>query len=120
METAVIRIEGYRTVCEDRAAAFPCGEHLVLVVADGVGGRPGGGEASEAALRAVQEALSGRCSLDDEHWWAMLLAEIDSVLADDPMAGETTLVAAAVGPAAVTGASVGDSEAWLVTSAEYY
>jgi PPM family protein phosphatase len=101
---------------EDRAEVIPRGEWLVLVVADGAGGRPGPVEAAEWVVRRVREETSRpRFTFYDPFAWTGLLSKIDREMLDDPTAGEATGVVAAVSPKAVFGASVGDSAAWLVT-----
>jgi len=49
-----------------------------------------------------------------EEAWTDMLLDADRVIATDPLAGETTGIALLVSNAGVTGASAGDSEAWVV------
>lgn len=42
---------------EDAAAVLPCGDSLLLVVADGIGGQPGAEQASGITIRALQRAV---------------------------------------------------------------
>jgi serine/threonine protein phosphatase PrpC len=54
-----VRSPDKETSNEDAAAIIPVGDHaLVLAVADGVGGNPGGHEASMLAVRTVEEFVS--------------------------------------------------------------
>jgi serine/threonine protein phosphatase PrpC len=102
---------------EDRAEVIARGDWLVLVVADGAGGRPGPVEAAEWVVRRVrEETASPRFTFYDPFAWPGLLSTIDREMLDDAAAGEATAVVAAVSPKAVFGASVGDSGAWLVTA----
>jgi serine/threonine protein phosphatase PrpC len=108
--------DSYRDATEDRIEIIEHGpDTVVLVVADGVGGRPGGGAASEMAVRLVREAVPSSLKITDHMAWYRLLGQIDRALLAEEEAGETTLVAACVTPKRIVGASVGDSEAWFVT-----
>lgn len=115
---AVLR-ESYRPHSEDRAEVIEREDGLVIAVADGVGGRPGGGEAADLVVRLAQERAPGIRNLNDPRAWQRLLQEIDGALDEDTQAGETTAVLLAVTPRGIAGASVGDSEAWLITSTGY-
>jgi serine/threonine protein phosphatase PrpC len=112
-------IEGYRAECEDRAEVIERAPWLIIVVADGAGGRAGGAEAAETVVKAVREAIPGVRRLDDPRAWCRLLEEIDQSLLEDSTAGETTAVVVAISPAGIAGASAGDSGAWLVTPKRY-
>jgi PPM family protein phosphatase len=117
-ETARV-VEGYRPVLEDRSEVIRCGETLVLVVADGAGGRPGGAAAAEGVVKAVRTAAAAMRRLDDPRAWCRVLEEADAALAEDAQAGETTAVVAAVTRQGIAGASVGDSGAWVITGDGY-
>jgi serine/threonine protein phosphatase PrpC len=126
MMYAVARFaDSYRADTEDRADIIPLGDGedgIVLVVADGVGGRSGGGAAAESAVRRTREAvpsLTPRESRDPRTWYRLAKA-IDEGIAGEEDAGETTLVILCVTPRRLVGVSVGDSEAWLVTSGGHY
>jgi serine/threonine protein phosphatase PrpC len=109
-------VRGYRRgIVEDRVDVIRCGQALVLVVADGAGGRSGAAEAADAAVRAIRERiLREPVERWQPHRWSMLLADVDGLLSEDPASGETTAVVACVSSRGIAGASVGDSEAWLV------
>jgi serine/threonine protein phosphatase PrpC len=96
---------------EDRAAVFGAPHADVVIVADGAGGMPGGGEAADLAIQEVGARASA--TVDREACTSALLS-IDKVIAAAPMAGETTAVLLTVAASIVCGASAGDSEAWLV------
>jgi serine/threonine protein phosphatase PrpC len=102
---------------QDRAGVIFCAERLVLVVADGAGGRSGGAEAAEMTAKLVRENAN-RLTTDDD--CVRLLREIDKQVSSDPVAGETTCVVAVVTRSSIVGASVGDSGAWFVTAKEMY
>jgi PPM family protein phosphatase len=111
-------IEGYQAELEDRAEVIERGSELVIVVADGAGGRAGGARAADIVIQEVRQAATFR-RLDDPQAWCLLLSEMDQTLLENPEAGETTAVVAALSPAGIVGASVGDSGAWLVTPKGY-
>ena len=109
--------DSYRAASEDRAEILMLPENVVLtIIADGVGGRPNGGNAAARAVKlvtaTVQAAPLGR--LTAPRFWERTLQAVDVTLADDDQCGETTLVAVCVTPTRITGASVGDLEAWWV------
>jgi serine/threonine protein phosphatase PrpC len=96
---------------EDRVAVVAIDGSLVLVVADGAGGSGGGARAADTALETVErrapDLVAGTLTA------VQLLAELDQLLARTR--GETTAVVAVVAASGIVGASVGDSEAWLIT-----
>src|SRR5580692_694755 len=104
-----------RKSSEDRADVFERGDDLVIVVGDGAGGMRGGALAS-AALVETARAVAENPTLDvhDPSLWSVLLKEADGTLAAK-MAGETTAAVVVVGPQGLTGVSLGDSEAWIIT-----
>jgi PPM family protein phosphatase len=108
-------VEGDQGEPEDRAAVIIREDTALLVIADGVGGRPGGGDAAEMALELVRHAAGRLKDLRDAETWVGVLADIDRHILGDPLAGETTAVVAAVWAGGAAGASVGDSGAWLIT-----
>ena len=117
VETAAA-FRSYRAATEDRAAVVPLLAHggVVIVVADGVGGRAGGGRAAQMAVERISEAATGVTRPLDPERWRDLLFDVDQALNADADAGETTAVVVAATREGVAGASVGDSEAWLVTA----
>lgn len=97
---------------EDRRAVMAHQRGLVVVVADGAGGMPGGREAAELALRGCVRAVA---SLTSQAAIAERLEALDAACVADEMAGESTCVVVSIDEhGAVTGASVGDSEAWII------
>lgn len=112
--------DSYRERSEDRATIVPIVNGVVIVVADGVGGRAGGERAAQLATEYVCAAISTLDTRNARAWHRLAVA-LDRHLADDTEAGETTLVIAAVTKepgrkGRVTGVSVGDSEAWWITA----
>jgi serine/threonine protein phosphatase PrpC len=100
-------VEGYRSDCEDCVAVFNDGERTVIVVADGAGGSGGGRLAAEIVVR---EARSHYASIDRADQWPAELRRIDQQIA----MGETTAVVVDLTPDGISGASVGDTQAWLI------
>lgn len=95
----------------DRAAVVVGPGGTFAVVADGVGGRSGGGGAADAVVKAVRELAEQNPVKWDRVRW---MAELDRRMAESGAVGETTAVVAqltAIGPIGVV---VGDSMAWWV------
>jgi len=102
---------------EDVALVFGSGPTVAFVLADGAGGRSGGKRAAELiAARVVAEVTSRPDSTPD---WVSLLRRLDEELLADELAGESTAIVGAIVDDDVTGASVGDSEAWLIGDSDY-
>ena len=105
---------------EDRLLVLPLsGGTVVLAVADGVGGQPGGGLAAQFALDTIRE-LAPTLLYRRSQTWQRLLRAIDNGLVQDPEAGLTTLVVICLSRKKLMGASVGDSEAWWVTKEGHF
>jgi len=96
---------------QDRGAIIHRESVLVLVVADGVGGRSG---AAEAAIMAVEFVRKNAEGLKNAATCVALLHEMDHAIASDRDAGETTCTLAVVDGEHVFGATVGDSAAWVI------
>jgi len=94
-------------------------ESILCAVADGQGGQAGGGPAARLACEAFVERAARmpltRLMLPDV--WDEILMATDRAVADDPVAGFSTLVAFAVAHGQLVGASCGDS-ALIVAGAE--
>lgn len=117
MASYAIAAASARAASDDRVAVIERGAALVVVVADGAGGRPGGADASAAVEKAVRDACVAGGDPFDVRAWSALLREIDGALAKK-MVGESTAIVLAVEEGVVAGVSVGDSEAWLVRGDE--
>ena len=105
---------GQRGAGDDRAAVLGDGERVVLAVADGAGGSAHGAHAAASVIASLDGWL--RSGARDA---VELLRECDASLAGSRSGGETTAVVVVVDGAGVVGASVGDSEAWLVDDADH-
>lgn len=106
----------FRRSSEDRLASHQTPKGLVVVVADGAGGIPGGARAAELALQIVADAIEHDASkLVDPARLHELLVHADAIVQSDRAAGETTCVVVSVsGEGHLVGASVGDSGALVV------
>ena len=94
---------------DDRCTVRVFADRVVIAVADGAGGSGRGAEAATAVMSLITERSNGGV-LDVVE----LLRDCDFALAREGRGGETTAVVAVVDEKGVTGASVGDSGAWLV------
>lgn len=106
-----IAVVPQRGIGQDRVTVVPVAGGVVIALADGAGGAGHGEVAAQAVIDAVtQGASAGRA-------WAELLDELDR---DGARLGhgQTTAVVLSVTPRAITGASVGDSGAWVVRGAQ--
>jgi hypothetical protein len=108
------RVEPHAQTSADHVAILSWGEAAVLVVADGAGNSRRGAEAAAAVVRAVQAAVAELSDLMRPEAWSDILERCDHLLASTGHGGETTAVAACVTGDRIIGASVGDSELWLI------
>jgi len=96
---------------QDRALAIPTAGGYLVAVADGAGGTGNGGLAAERLINFVSN-LAGQAASTD---WFKALCVFDDELAARAIKGQTTGIVAFVDSERVTGASVGDSSAWLIS-----
>jgi serine/threonine protein phosphatase PrpC len=101
---------------QDRGAVIHSSAGLVLVVADGAGGRSGGEEAATLAVELVRQRAN---DLRHANSCVALLQSMDQIVSNDKIAGETTCVVAVVNPTAVYGAGVGDSGVWVINESGF-
>jgi len=94
---------------EDRLAVLSVDDGLVLVVADGAGGMANGARSAEDVVAAVVACGGAPVSC------ARLLEHVDSEIARGH-SGQSTAAIAVVRGGFVSGASVGDSGTWLISS----
>ena len=109
-ETASIT-EACQSVCEDRIAVFSETDRTVIVVADGAGGSGSGEQAARTVINEVGIAWRG---IERLQQWCDVLSQIDYRIG----VGETTAVVVDLRIDKICGASVGDSQAWIVKGAE--
>ncbi|GAB5405827.1 MAG: hypothetical protein Aurels2KO_40580 [Aureliella sp.] len=103
--------EKYREHCEDRVDVICAGQRSVIVVADGAGGSGAGDLAAVTVVHEVRTHFETIHSADD---WADLLRQTDNRIG----LGETTAVVVDIRPYGIAGASVGDSQAWIIDDGE--
>jgi hypothetical protein len=86
-------------------------------LADGQGGRAGGARAAQVACRAAAEAASSLPAerLTDGLVWTEILRQADQAVADDGVAGFTTLLGFWIAEGIVCGASSGDSAVFAIS-----
>jgi PPM family protein phosphatase len=103
----VIKLQPMRGEGQDRAAVFERDDGgITIALADGAGGTSHGDIAAQAVLDTVQ-ILAG-----SDADWSVILQTLDRDSAR-LQGGQTTAIVLVVGDS-IRGASVGDSEAWLV------
>jgi len=105
-ETTSVTVPSGRR-CQDRVNVMEFDDGVVIVVADGAGGIGGGDLAAETVIREVTASAS---MTRDAEAWCGLLRQIDHRVG----VGESTCVVVAVSQRGIVGASVGDSQAWLI------
>jgi serine/threonine protein phosphatase PrpC len=91
---------------------FTAGNDVVIVVADGVSGRPYGAEAASRVTEIVRVA-SNPLSASPAYWSTVLL-KADRELCSDRAVGEAAVAIVSINAGRAIGASVGDCEAWIV------
>ena len=106
IETATAT-EAYRQHCEDRIAVFADDQRTVIVVADGAGGTGSGDLAASTVAHVVKREFAAVNRADE---WVATLKQTDERLS----MGETTAVVVDIRPYGIAGASVGDSQAWII------
>lgn len=104
MTTGSIAILSPRSEPEDRVLLASVGGGVRFVVADGAGGQGGGARAADRVAAAGFDGAP----------WTTWLERMDLAVMQDGEAGESTAVVGTVVGSRVVGASVGDSEAWIV------
>ncbi|MGP8202215.1 MAG: PP2C family serine/threonine-protein phosphatase [Limisphaerales bacterium] len=102
---------------QDRGLIIHDGPRTLLCVADGAGGRSGGAAAADMAVELVRQNVS---LMGDADLCAEVLCKMDSAIAADQVAGETTCAVAIVTPEEIFGASVGDSGVWVIPQNQTY
>lgn len=109
-------LEPYGSILEDRATVLDIAGARIIAVADGAGGISHGDRAAEAVIHRLELFLGRGLPPGREQTWTGFLDECDHAIRQTPDCGQTTAVVLAVLPGTICGASVGDSEAWLVTA----
>lgn len=104
---------------QDRVAVTEQQGGILVALADGAGGVAGGEEASWRVVAKAEHALSEGVEPTDAAAWCALLGTLDGEIEQSNLGGETTGVILWADANGIAGASVGDSEAWLVLDAGF-
>ena len=98
---------------EDRAKVVKGESRVVVVVADGAGGMPGGAEAADVAVADLEQQAAG---LIGSEMVVAHLQRLDLDCEQLPLCGEAACVVLVIDvDGRVFGASVGDCEAWIIS-----
>lgn len=98
---------------QDRAEIVQLGSNMLLILADGAGGRSGGAEAAEFVIRQAKQTFYS--SDLSPNGLSEFLKSIDRQMVSDGNFGETTCVLIVLSQNGIIGTSVGDSGAWCVS-----
>lgn len=101
---------------EDRLLVDVAGDRTLLVVADGAGGMINA--ASVAQL--ICERVRARFLLSEVSDWVAELRDLDAAVSASTLGGCATVVVIEILAGTLVGASVGDSEAWLLAPAQVH
>lgn len=96
---------------QDRASVLRFADSIVVVLADGAGGSGHGARTAQTIIDAVAAVGAAH------HDWCDLLRSLDRN-AQRSGPGQSTAVIVSISDGLLTGASVGDSGAWLVCGTE--
>ena len=114
--THVTATASFRTHSEDRVLVEDRGGALLVVVADGAGGIPGGDRAAERFVAHVRSRAPAAPTDRAPDLLVDVLREADRLVSADREAGETTGIALLIHGESIVGAASGDSEAWRVSA----
>ena len=103
---------------EDRVVTRVFDEAVFVALADGAGGQMGGARAAQIAVDVALEMAQITCDWRDRNKWVAFLHNADLDIQRDSEAGITTAIALGAGEDWIAGASVGDSEVWLLGASE--
>jgi serine/threonine protein phosphatase PrpC len=106
-----VAIAPARGLGQDRARVFDADGDVIVALADGAGGTAHGATAAQAVVDAVGAAATAT------HDWCALLSDLDRDL-QRLGRGQSTAVILSIRAGSISGASVGDSGAWLVRTAD--
>lgn len=118
MFEVVTLIESSGPQGQDRVAVIEHSAGKVVVVADGAGGMSGGADAAETLTLWVKAHVTRTAHIQDASQWGELLTRIDRQI--NFVNGQTTAVIVALSHDRLSGASVGDSAAWIIDSGDKY
>jgi len=96
---------------DDRVAVFPHARGTTLVIADGAGGTGRGGQAADRLVDFLRDLLRADRGIEDP---VVTLHAADEEIRQRAGGGETTGNVLTFDATGIHGASVGDSEAWMI------
>ncbi len=91
---------------QDRVSIVENDEDILIILSDGAGGTSGGTEAAEFTVNNL--LISNAQNPVDT------LRDLDESIFTNPKTGEATVVYLRISEGKISGASIGDSEAWLI------
>ncbi len=106
--------EGASSINQDRGAIINLDNGLVLIISDGAGGIGGGEKAAEIVIEEGFTIDNQSLNQTDSLFCCDILTKIDQKVFDDHEAGEATAIIIVTDGRILLGASVGDSEAWII------
>jgi len=109
--TSAIKVEPGNPELQDCASIVDLGSALLAIVADGAGGRSNAREAAEAVVRTISQKADALALSDPAECRHLLSRADDEAL---KTGGESTGVFVLLTKSSITGASVGDSQAWII------
>jgi PPM family protein phosphatase len=112
---SVIKVERGNPELQDCAAVVTLESALLAIVADGAGGRSNAREAAEAVVRTIRQGANLSALAATSDCCRLLLRADEEAL---KTGGESTGVFVLLSQSRVIGASVGDSEAWVIGEQE--
>lgn len=111
---ASITLDSYRANSEDRASVVKNPSGIVCILADGVGGRSGGGEAAEYFVQSTSKWVKSLNGLPRIRELYRFLRDLDEAMTQVTGLGETTGLITVCNESDAFGVVVGDSTSWWV------
>ena len=102
--------EGAGNVCRDKVKVISDETRTVITLADGAGA------SGEAAQQVIDFVSSYYRTVETRQQWEEVLRSVDHTIT----VGESTAVVIDIGPNSLSGASVGDSEAWVFFNSQIF
>lgn len=99
--------------CQDLAEVLDFDFGLLMLLADGASGMPGGYAATQFFYQAVSRAMTPSLDVFSPAFWTDLLFQIDTDMYQDSSLGECTAIVLVWDGQQLFGVSAGDSNAWL-------
>lgn len=109
----VTRNVGSQGLSQDRVGVFSTDAGVAIALADGAGNSSDSGMAAETVVEIVRAQLQTICLVNNKWDLCNLLCKADESILRSSL-GETTAVICGLCGSRLIGASIGDSEAWLI------